>query len=227
MDFFNMMLFEGIAEQECRAMMDCFGVQMRQFDAGQTIFEYGSGNDQVGILQQGRASLVRIDSDGGRTVLERLEPGGVFGEMMAFPCVGADSIWVQCDEMCIVALIRYDQITKRCEKACRHHSRLVENMFGLMRQKAIALSERVEILSRRTIRDKLSAYFLLQSLKNGEEKFNLPFSYSALGEYICADRSAMMRELRKMKEDGLLQTKGRQIFLGKSFLEAAGVVDKL
>ena len=85
MDFFNMMLFEGIAEQECRAMMDCFGVQMRQFDAGQTIFEYGSGNDQVGILQQGRASLVRIDSDGGRTVLERLEPGGVFGEMMAFP----------------------------------------------------------------------------------------------------------------------------------------------
>ena len=96
-----------------------------------------------------------------------------------------------------------------------------------MRQKAIALSERVEILSRRTIRDKLSAYFLLQSLKNGEETINLPFSYSALGEYICADRSAMMRELRKMKEDGLLQTKGRQIFLGKSFLEAAGVVDKL
>ena len=213
MNFSNISLFEGIKEQECRAMMDCFGVQIRRFAAGQTIFEYGSGNDQVGILQQGKASLVRMDQDGSRTVLEHLEPGDVFGEMMAFPCVGLDSIWVQCDQECAVALIRYGQITKRCEKACEHHSRLVENMFGLMRKKAMALSERVEVLSRRTIREKLSAYFLLQALKAGGREFCLPFSYSALGEYICADRSAMMRELRKIKQDGLLQAKGRQILL--------------
>ena len=226
MNFSNISLFEGIKEQECRAMMDCFGVQIRRFAAGQTIFEYGSGNDQVGILQQRKASLVRMDQDGSRTVLEHLEPGDVFGEMMAFPCVGLDSIWVQCDQECAVALIRYGQITKRCEKACEHHSRLVENMFGLMRKKAMALSERVEVLSRRTIREKLSAYFLLQALKAGGREFCLPFSYSALGEYICADRSAMMRELRKIKQDGLLQAKGRQILLNESFLAEAGIVDK-
>ncbi len=45
----------------------------------------------------------------------------------------------------------------------------------------MALSERVEVLSRRTIREKLSAYFLLQALKAGGREFCLPFSYSALG----------------------------------------------
>lgn len=130
MNFSKISLFEGIREQECQSMMDCFGVQLRQFGAGQTIFEYGSGNDQVGILQNGKASLVRMDQEGSRTVLEHLEPGSVFGEMMAFPCVGTDRIWVQCDGDCTAAFIRYDQITKRCEKACEHHSRLVENMFG-------------------------------------------------------------------------------------------------
>lgn len=98
--------------------------------------------------------------------------------------------------------------------------------MGLMRKKAMALSERVEVLSRRTIREKLSAYFLLQALKAGGREFCLPFSYSALGEYICADRSAMMRELRKIKQDGLLQAKGRQILLNESFLAEAGIVDK-
>ena len=73
-------------------MMDCFGVQLHQFGAGQTIFEYGSGNDQVGILQNGKASLVRMDQEGSRTVLEHLEPGSVFGEMMAFPCVGTTKL---------------------------------------------------------------------------------------------------------------------------------------
>ena len=227
MNLSKISLFEGIREQECQSMMDCFGVQLRQFGVGQTIFEYGSGNDQVGILQNGKASLVRMDQEGSRTVLEHLEPGSVFGEMMAFPCVGTDRIWVQCDGDCTAAFIRYDQITKRCEKACEHHSRLVENMFGLMRKKAMALSERVEVLSRRTIREKLSASFLLQALKAGSRIFDLPFSYSVLGDYICADRSAMMRELRKMKEDGLLKTKGRQIILGDAFLEASGIVDKL
>ena len=135
MNFSKISLFEGIREQECQSMLDCFGVQLRQFGVGQTIFEYGSGNDQVGILQNGKASLVRMDQEGSRTVLEHLEPGSVFGEMMAFPCVGTDRIWVQCDGDCTAAFIRYDQITKRCEKACEHHSRLVENMFGLMRKK--------------------------------------------------------------------------------------------
>ena len=79
MNFSKISLFEGIREQECQSMMDCFGVQLRQFGAGQTIFEYGSGNDQVGILQNGKASLVRMDQEGSRTVLEHLEPGSVFG----------------------------------------------------------------------------------------------------------------------------------------------------
>ncbi|MDD3192547.1 MAG: Crp/Fnr family transcriptional regulator [Oscillospiraceae bacterium] len=213
MNFSNISLFDGIQEQDCQAMMDCFGMVLCRFSAGQTIFEYGTGNDQVGILQTGAASLVRIDRDGGRTVLEQMGPGSVFGEILAFPCVGTDSIWVQSDEESIAALIRYDQITKRCAKACEHHSRLVENLFDLMRKKAVALSERVEVLSRRTIRDKLSAYFSLLFVKNGGRAFSLPFSYSILADYICADRSAMMRELRNMKEDGLLETDGRRILL--------------
>ena len=226
MNFSQVTLFEGIQEQDCRAMMDCFGVTLRSFRAGQTILEYGSGNSLVGILQQGTASLVRVDRDGNRTVLEHLGPNSVFGELLAFPCVGMDSMWVRCEDDCEVAMLRYDQITKRCERACAHHSRLVENFFGLMRHKAMALSERVEVLSRRSIREKLSAYFLLLSLKNRSKRFQLPFSYSFLADYICTDRSAMMRELRNMKEERLLQTQGREILLYPAFFQLTGSVDK-
>lgn len=226
MNFSHVFLFEGIEEEECRAMMDCFHISLRRFRAGQTIFEYGDDSDWIGILQKGRARLVRVDRDGGSVVLEQLGPDGVFGPLLAFPCAGADSVWLQCDEDCEAVFIPYDQVTKRCKKACQHHSRLVENLFGMMRQKAMALSERVEVLSRRTIREKLCAYFLLLSAKCGQREVCLPFSYSALGDFICADRSAMMRQLRQMKEEGLIRTEKRKIYLTEDFLRQMGASGK-
>lgn len=217
MDFSKILLFQGIEEASYLSMMDCFGVKVEHFSEGETIFDYGQGDSRVGILQYGTANLVRTDQDGNRTVLERLESGSVFGEMLAFPCLGQDSIWVQCEKECQAAFIPYDQITKRCEKACEHHSKLVENMFSLVREKAMSLSERVEILSRRSIRDKLSAYFFLQYHKEKTRDLRLPFYYSALADYICTDRSAMMRELKKMKEECLIDTQGRSVTLLEDF----------
>ncbi len=90
---------------------------------------------------------------------------------------------------------------------------MVENMFHLVADKATALSERVEVLSRRSIRDKLLCYFSLLASKAGGSGFSLPFSLSALADYISADRSAMMRELKKMREEHLLAVDGRAVTL--------------
>lgn len=87
---------------------------------------------------------------------------------------------------------------------------MIENMFHLIAEKATALSERVEVLSRRSIRDKLLCYFSLQQAKSGGS-FTLPFSLSALADYISTDRSAMMRELKKLREGGVVQIEGRKV----------------
>ena len=75
------------------------------------------------------------------------------------------------------------------------------------------LSERIEVLSCRTIREKLLCYFGLCAAQAGARSFTLPTSLSGLAEYICADRSAMMRELGRMREAGLVQTEGRRVTL--------------
>ena len=49
--------------------------------------------------------------------------------------------------------------------------------------------------------------------RSGGDAFTLPFSFSVLADYIATDRSAMMRELRHLKEQGIVCTDGRQIRL--------------
>lgn len=206
-------LFRNITAEQWQDMRRCFGVVERSYRPGEVIYDFGDGGNSIGILLSGSAVVERIDALGSRAILEHLSPGGVFGEMLMFANVRGDSIRVLCEQPGRVCFMSYRALTRRCENACDHHSRLVENMFTLVADKATTLSERVEVLSRRSIRDKLLCYFAMQSAKGTGGAFTLPFTLSALADYISADRSAMMRELKKLRSEGVVEVKGRQVRL--------------
>ena len=207
-------LFENIRYDEYRRMLSCFHAVQRSFRPDELIYDLSeAANDAVGIVERGGASLIRIDADGVSTVLEELGVGGVFGRTLAFPNTGRDSLEVVCRTPCAVLVIDYAHILKRCENACTHHSLLVQNMLRLMSEKAQGLSRRVDVLSRRSIRDKLLCYFRQLSDQTGCESFTLPFSLSTLADYIATDRSAMMRELKRLRTEGVIRTEGRRVTL--------------
>ena len=206
-------LFQGIRYDRYLAMIRCFQAERKHFAADEKICDFSApGDGAVGIVERGLAALVRLDPNGALTVLEEYAPGGVFGKQLAFSG-GDEAVYVICRKPCEVLFFDYAHLVDRCERACRHHSLLVENMLRLMEEKALGLSERVDVLSRRTTREKLLCYFEQQARRSGRRDFQLPFSFSMLADYIAADRSAMMRELKRMREEGLVDSSGRQIRL--------------
>ena len=213
MDYSRFQIFRDISDSEVEAMIHCFHMRRGCFQPGETVCAYGGGSGEVGVVIRGAVELVRFDYGGTRTLLERLETGGVFGEPLAFTASCGDCVEVVGAEACEVLFMEYSHIMRRCEKACQHHSKLVQNMFRLVSEQTRQLSRRVEVLSRRSIRDKLLFYFQLQSMEGGGDSFQLPYTLIALADYISTDRSAMMRELRKMKEEGLIAMEGRRVSL--------------
>ena len=206
-------LFDGIDEYDKKRMISCFEIQRQKFEAGQTILDFDNSHDKIGIVMSGSVSLLRIDASGNRVVLESLTENDVFGEMFAFSDESAYGVFAMCEKKSEIAFMKYDHISKRCSNACKCHTVAVENMFRVVTQKAKRLSERIEILGNRSIRDKLMSFFTLYSQKEGTASFVLPFSLSYLADYICADRSAMMRELRRMCDEGIVETEKRRIKL--------------
>ncbi len=207
-------LFRDISYEEYCRMLTCFHAVQKSFRPDDLIYDFMSGkNDAVGIIERGKASLIRIDEAGVSTVMEEMSTGGVFGRTLAFASSNRDSLEVICRTPCDVLFIDYPHILKRCQNACAHHSMLVQNMLMLMSEKAQSLSQRVDVLSRRSIREKLLCYFHQLAEKEGKDTFELPFSLSTLADYIATDRSAMMRELKRLREDGILQSDGRKFTL--------------
>ncbi len=211
MTYDGLALFRDITDSEVEAMIRCFRMYRGQYGPGASIRTYGEQGGEVGVILRGAAAVVRFDHAGNRTILERLVTGSVFGEVLAFTPALGDCLEVVSDGSSEVLFMSYDHMMKRCEKACSYHSKLVQNMFRLVTEQTRRLSLRVEILSRRSIRDKLLCYFRICCLEAGGPAFTLPFSLSALADYISADRSAMMRELGRMRQEGLVAVDGRRV----------------
>ena len=207
-------LFRNITYEEYRRMLTCFQAVQKSYLTEELVYDFSASRaDAIGIVERGSVSLIRIDEEGVSTVLEEMGPGGVFGRDLAFAGSAGDSLEVVARTPCDILFIDYPHLFRRCENACTHHSILVQNMLGLLSNKAQALSERVDVLSRRSIREKLLCYFRQLAEKSGGDTFTLPFSFSVLADYIATDRSAMMRELRKMKEEHLVDIDRGQVTL--------------
>lgn len=210
-------LFHGVTQAEIDRMLCCFKTQKQSFSKGQTMMTYQTNMEKIGILLSGKAHLYCIDYDGSYTLLERIEKSDLFGELFALPLANLEYI-VEADTGCEVLFIPYSSIIKRCENACHHHSQIVDNLFHLATKKSQALSLRVNLLSTKTTRQKLLNYFLWMSSKTGSRTFRIDMSLTDLADYLCVDRSSMMRELRSLKDDEILDSKGREITLLEDLL---------
>lgn len=204
-------IFKNLNHDEIDRLLKCFEAKERSFNKDAIIMTSLGNNSTVGIITKGKAELIRNDYNGTRTILETLETGDIFGDV--FSNYNIDELSIIAADLTDVVFIDYYHLTKSCSKANHNHSKVLENTMQILSDKVVVSNERVEILSKRTTRDKLLAYFDLLAKKNFSRRFELPFTYTDLADYLGVDRSAMQRELKNLKEDELIKTKGKQITL--------------
>ena len=190
----------------------CSKVQKRTFFKNEVITTYIEKRNQLCILKSGNADLVRYDLNGNKTIVEHFSKNDVFGEVF-YMITTNNELLVEAKSKCEVLIYIYDDIHTKCKNNCKFHQTLSENLPELILNKVTTLNMRIELLAKRSIRDKLLGYFSLLSSRNLSKTFTLPFSLTDLADYLSVDRSAMMRELKFLKEEGIVKKSGNKITL--------------
>lgn len=206
----NIRLFDGISAESVQAMMDCFKPDIKRFRRGDTILVYSQELENLCVVLSGKAHLYCMDSDGEYAVLEQYGRDDIFGEVFAMPS-GALGYAVEADCDCSVMFIRFACVYGRCPKACAHHTLLTRNLFELSAEKAQSLSMRINMISKRSLRNKLMSYFDCQRDRADSNSFELEVPFTRLAGFLCVERSSMMRELKNMCDDGIIRRDGRKI----------------
>ncbi len=190
----------------------CHRVQKKTFLKNEVITSYIKKRNQFCILVNGNADLVRYDLNGNRTIVEHFTKNDVFGEVF-YTITTNNELLVEAREKCEVLFYGYNDIHNKCRNNCKFHQELSEDLPELILSKVTDLNMRIELLTKRSIRDKLIGYFTMLSTRNLSKTFSLPFSLTDLADYLSVDRSAMMRELKLLKDDGFIEKNGNKITL--------------
>ena len=206
-------LFEGIAENEMPSLLTCLSAVVRTYEKDEFIFSVGEPASWVGIIRSGDVHVVKEDFLGNRTIIAALSTGEIFGE--AFACARTKNLPVSAvaTTECEIILIDFQKIISTCSSSCGFHSRMIENMLGIVASKNVVLNQKVEIISKRSTREKLIAFLSMYAQRTGSRQFEIPFNRQELADYICVERSAMSAELSKMQKDGLIRTKKHEFEL--------------
>ena len=200
----NSPLFAGIKSADMKPMLHCIGYHIGKYSKGEIIAFEGENLKHIGIVLSGSVDMVKEDLWGNKTMLIRTRQNEVFGETFACGNDNLSVVTFAVSEDATVMFMPFSRVMHSCTMACEFHYRLIENMVKVIAQKNRDLMQKIDVVSKRTIREKLLAYLSIQAQQQNSRYFESPLGRVELAEYLCVDRSALTRELGKMREDGLI-----------------------
>lgn len=197
-------LFEGIAEDDAAAMLGCIGSYRKEYGKNAFISLAGDAVTCVGLVLSGRVHMIKEDLWGEKTIIAVIEPGELFGETFACGTIDTSTVSFSAVEKSEALMLPFERVMHTCSNTCPFHQRLVENMLKMIADKNRQLMEKVEIISKLTLREKIVTYLSLCAQQAGSRSFEISLSRTEMAEFLCANRSALARELGKMKAEGLI-----------------------
>jgi CRP-like cAMP-binding protein len=205
------LLFRSIDKESLTIMLDCLKPKIRRYKQREIIVTRGQPFQGVGIIARGMVSLTKETYSGNRIVMGILGAGDIFGETVAF---SNDRVWpmtVIAHEDCVSLFLPPDKITGACSNICSSHSTLIVNMLQILSNRTSMLDRKIEHLSARNIRGKISSYLLDIYSRNNDKTFTIPMKRHELADYLNIPRPSLSREMGLMRDAGMIKFDGAHI----------------
>ena len=203
-------LFNNIKQKDKEKILTFLEANTLFYKKNTTILTSVKKENIIGIVVEGNIQITKNDYNGNSTIIEDLYENDIFG--FDFSTISNTEQSIVTKEDSKITVIYFDDIINK-ELNYPYYNQFLKNLLFIMSDKINNANNRIEILSNKTIRNKLLAYFKIISKKNKSKIIYLPYSYSLLADYLGVDRSAMYREHKHLKEEGLIETKNKKITL--------------
>ena len=198
----HLSLFSGIHTDNLQAMLQCIGGRFQTLHKGEFPILARDEVPYVGIILKGRIHIIHEDAWGDTAILSAMGPGELFGETFACGANLHSSATFQAVRETRILALPFRKVIHTCQNSCPFHYQLIENMLRMVSDKNARLMEKLEIVSKKTLRRKILTYLSFQAECQESRTFELPLSRTQLADYLCADRTAVARELARMKQEG-------------------------
>ena len=195
-------LFQGLTAEELEGLLPCLNARKRELRRGEALWRTGERVERCAVVLEGCLRAESVSAGGERTVLAVHAPGHLVGDvLMAGEERSPVDVFAAGDST--VLLLSRARLLGGCERCCGAHLRLRENLLSELAEKFWLLRQKVEYLSCPSLRGRI-ARLLLRTGGAGAGPFSLGMSREDMAALLNVNRSALSRELSRMKAEGLI-----------------------
>lgn len=208
-------LFRNIAAEELPSLLTCLNAVEKSVRAGTILLHAGDTTKQLALVLSGSVRIERCNIWGNTTILDYAGPGRVFGEVYA--CLPTTPVMVDviAAEDSAILYLQPDRLFSSCQQACTCHQQLIRNLLVVMASRNLHLAQKIELITPKTIRERLLTYLSAEAVRQGKDAFTIPFNRQQLADYLACERSALSATLSKMQQEGLLTFQKNQFILNR------------
>lgn len=208
-------LFKNLTKEEIDFFIKENKGLRRSLKRGEEVFSQGEIPNYLFILEEGSVVVENISENGNRSIVNRFsKPGTVFGEVYLYLPERSYDYSCVCDVDSTILAIPKTALVMSGDNF--KNSKVINNMLLILSEKAFYLNQKLLIQSGKTLREKLSRFFLSNSK---ESSLELEFNREELADFLGVTRPSISREIMNMKRDGLIDVVGNKVILNKEMLE--------
>ena len=200
-------LFQGMSLQETETALRTLKAQEKRYIKGDTVLFAGNTTERMGLVLKGSVTIESNDMWGNRTILSHVGKGQFFAETYAFLGNEPMLVDVTANEDCHILFLlagRLKQLNNSMEPWALKYA---ANLLTISAHKNLTLSGRSFHTAPKSARGRVMAYLNSVALRKHSREFDIPFDRQQLADYLNLDRTALSKELGKMKKDGIISVR--------------------
>ena len=205
LDLHELPLFRDVSPKEVEQFITSTGASVKRYAKGTRILKAYEPNTNIGVMVEAQAQVIAEDRFGNESIGHTLERGAMMGSASAilpqFQPNNNTSIETLTDV--IVLWVSYRSLLVAGPKLGRTHGLVMRNLLEAFCRKNVMMMEKIQLLSQKTLRERLITYLLQREGRYQNEQVKVPGRVQLAKEIEC-NRSALTREITAMKAEGML-----------------------
>ena len=197
-------MFEQLSPEKTEEIFLSLSPRKISLNKNDILIRDGQTVDFFTIVESGELTATKLYSDGTQSLLLKFPPSYMAGIDIAATKKKISTYYVTAAKKSIVYLMDYQKISKPGFIPEEERLLIMESILALIAAEHIRKMYKIEILSRKGLREKILTYLGIHRSFEGKEDFYIPYNREELADYLCVNRSALSHELKNMEADGLI-----------------------
>jgi CRP-like cAMP-binding protein len=209
----NSRIFQGLNDNEIEKICDIIQPVEKEYAKNQIIVNQGEPVCKIGVLKKGSAISAKYHFNGNTQILRIYNEGEVFSLDTINTSLSTSPATLMSQTDTAIVFIPYAGILEADSIETAVKEKIMTNCSEILSNELIRLMYKIDVLSKRTLRDRILTYLSLISERSGSNTFHIGMNQEQFAQYLCVNRSVLSNELNKLRKAGIIDYKGGRFTL--------------